>query len=43
MKDDSPFGIGGIWENWKEPASGEWIRTFAIADTNELVADIHVN
>ena len=43
MKDDSPFGIGGIWENWKEPASGEWIRTFAIitTDANELVADIH--
>jgi putative SOS response-associated peptidase YedK len=43
IKDDSPFGIGGIWENWKEPASGEWIRTFAIitTDANELVADIH--
>jgi putative SOS response-associated peptidase YedK len=43
MKDDSPFGIGGLWENWKEPASGEWIRTFAIitTDANELVADIH--
>jgi putative SOS response-associated peptidase YedK len=27
----------------KEPASGEWIRTFAIitTDANELVADIH--
>src|SRR5207247_4770608 len=24
MKDGSPFGIAGIWENWKEPASGEW-------------------
>jgi putative SOS response-associated peptidase YedK len=37
------FGIGGIWENWKEPGSGEWIRTFAIitTDANELVADIH--
>ena len=22
MKDGSPFGIGGLWENWKEPASG---------------------
>jgi hypothetical protein len=22
MKDGKPFGIGGIWENWKEPASG---------------------
>ena len=24
MKDGSPFGIAGIWENWKEPSSGEW-------------------
>jgi putative SOS response-associated peptidase YedK len=43
MKDGAPFGIAGIWENWKEPASGEWIRTFAIitTDANELVTDIH--
>jgi len=43
MKDGAPFGIAGIWENWKEPASGEWIRTFAIItmDANTLVADIH--
>jgi putative SOS response-associated peptidase YedK len=43
MKDGAPFGIAGIWENWKEPGSGEWIRTFAIitTDANELVADIH--
>ena len=43
MKDGSPFGIAGIWENWKEPKSGEWIRTFAIitTDANELVAEIH--
>jgi putative SOS response-associated peptidase YedK len=39
MKAGAPFGIAGIWENWKEPASGE----FAIitTDSNELVADIH--
>jgi putative SOS response-associated peptidase YedK len=39
----SPFGIGGLWENWKEPTSGKWIRTFAIitTDANELVAEIH--
>jgi putative SOS response-associated peptidase YedK len=38
-----PFGIAGIWENWKEPASGDWIRTSAIitTDSNELVAEIH--
>jgi putative SOS response-associated peptidase YedK len=43
MKDGAPFGIAGIWENWKEPASGEWIRTFAVitTDANEMVADIH--
>jgi putative SOS response-associated peptidase YedK len=43
MKDCRPFGLGGIWENWKDPASGEWIRTFAIitTDANELVANIH--
>jgi len=27
---DGPFGIGGLWENWKDPKSGEWIRTFTI-------------
>ena len=43
MKDGSPFGIGGLWENWKDPNSGQWIRTFAIitTDANELVAEIH--
>jgi putative SOS response-associated peptidase YedK len=43
MKDGRPFGIGGRWENWKDPTSGEWIRTFAIitTDANELVAEIH--
>ena len=43
MKDGSPLGIGGLWENWKDPNSGEWIRTCAIitTDANELVAEIH--
>ena len=43
MKDGSPFGLGGLWENWKDPTSGEWIRTFAIitTDANDLVAEIH--
>jgi putative SOS response-associated peptidase YedK len=43
MKDGSSFGIAAIWENWKEPASGEWIRTFAVLTTaaNQLVAQIH--
>jgi putative SOS response-associated peptidase YedK len=43
MRDGYPFGIGGLWENWKDPSSGEWIRTFAIitTDANKLVAEIH--
>jgi len=43
MKDGSAFGLGGLWENWKDPASGEWLRTFAVitTDANELVGEIH--
>jgi putative SOS response-associated peptidase YedK len=43
MKDGKPFGIGGLWENWKDLASGEWIRTFVVitTDANELIAQIH--
>jgi len=43
MKDGRPFGLGGLWENWKEPTSGERIRTFTIitTDANEMVAEIH--
>jgi putative SOS response-associated peptidase YedK len=42
MRDGSPFGIAGIWENWNDPA-GEWQRTFAIitVPSNELVGQIH--
>ena len=43
MRNGSPFGIGGLWENWRDPTSSEWVRTFAIitTDANELVAEIH--
>jgi putative SOS response-associated peptidase YedK len=43
MQDDSPFGIAGLWENWKDPVSGEWVRTFAVivTDANSLEAEIH--
>ena len=38
MRTGNPFGLGGIWENWKDPTSGEWLRTFAIItiDANAL-------
>jgi putative SOS response-associated peptidase YedK len=43
MQDGSPFGLAGLWENWKDPIRGEWIRTFAIVTvpSNELVDMIH--
>jgi putative SOS response-associated peptidase YedK len=43
MKDESPFGLAGLWENWKNPNTGEWERTFAIitVPSNELLAQIH--
>ena len=43
MKDRAPFGLAGLWENWKDPASGEWLRTFCIVTTraNSLVRPIH--
>jgi putative SOS response-associated peptidase YedK len=43
MKDGSPFGLAGIWENWLNPSSDDWERTFAIitVPSNELVGNIH--
>jgi putative SOS response-associated peptidase YedK len=43
MKDDSPFCLAGIWENWKSPDTDEWLRTFCIITTtaNELVGHLH--
>jgi putative SOS response-associated peptidase YedK len=26
--------LGGLWDNWKNPATGEWIRTFAVITTD---------
>jgi putative SOS response-associated peptidase YedK len=43
MKDTSPFGLAGLWENWRNPKTGEWERTFAIitVPSNGLVGQIH--
>ena len=37
------LGVAGLWENWKDPARGEWVRTFTIitVPANELVSAIH--
>jgi putative SOS response-associated peptidase YedK len=43
MKDGSSFGLAGLWENWRNPKTGEWERTFAIitVPSNILVGQIH--
>lgn len=43
MKDRSTFCVAGIWENWNNPKTGEWVRSFTMITTepNELCATIH--
>jgi putative SOS response-associated peptidase YedK len=43
MTDGSPFGVAGIWENWRNPDTSQWERTFAIVtvEANALIAQIH--
>ena len=42
-RDCQPFGVAGIWENWRDPLTGKWERTFAVVTVpaNELVGQIH--
>jgi putative SOS response-associated peptidase YedK len=43
MRDRRPFAFAGLWENWKDPATGEWLRTYTVLTTkpNEVVARLH--
>ncbi len=43
MKDNSPFFMGGIWEEWTERNTGELMKTFSLVttDANPLMAKIH--
>jgi putative SOS response-associated peptidase YedK len=43
MKDGSVFGLAGLWENWKNPKTGQWERTVAIitVTSSDLVGQIH--
>jgi putative SOS response-associated peptidase YedK len=42
-RDDGPFGVAGVWENWRNRSTDTWERTFAVitVPANELVAPIH--
>jgi putative SOS response-associated peptidase YedK len=38
-----PFALAGLWEAWRDPASGAWLRSCAIVTTeaNATVGQIH--
>jgi putative SOS response-associated peptidase YedK len=43
LDDGSPFGFAGLWTSWRDPESGESMRTCTIITTaaNSLVAPVH--
>ena len=43
IADGSLMGVAGLWEPWRDPSSGETIRSFTIITTaaNEALAPIH--
>jgi putative SOS response-associated peptidase YedK len=43
LKDQSMFAFAGLWESWKDKATGERLYTYTIVttDPNEVVADLH--
>lgn len=43
MKDGSRFALAGLWENWRNPRTAEWQRTFCIitCPANKLIVGIH--
>ena len=43
LDDGEPFGFAGLWTSWRDPASGEQLRSCTIITTtaNELVAPVH--
>jgi putative SOS response-associated peptidase YedK len=43
LKDQSMFAFAGLWESWKDKATGERLHTFTIVttDPNEVVAHLH--
>jgi putative SOS response-associated peptidase YedK len=43
LRSGQPFAFAGLWDAWKDPASGEWLQSFVILTTtaNELTGTIH--
>ncbi len=43
MNSGEPFALAGVWESWRNPETGEDIRTFCVITRppNEMMATIH--
>jgi putative SOS response-associated peptidase YedK len=41
--DGEPFGMAGLWESWKDPASGEPLETCCIVTTSPAASVAHVH
>jgi len=43
VRNDDAFSLAGLWSNWVNPQTGEFIQTFTIITTeaNDLMAKIH--
>ncbi len=43
LKDEPLFALAGLWEWWRDPASGDGVETFTIVttDANDALARIH--
>jgi len=41
--DGRPLALAGLWSNWKDPETGEWLRSCTIltGEPNSLVSGIH--
>jgi putative SOS response-associated peptidase YedK len=41
--DGAPMAFAGLWEGWKDPATGQWLRTFTILTcaANETLRPLH--
>ena len=43
LSTDLPFAFAGLWDAWRDPATGDWLQSFAIitTDANEVMAPVH--
>ena len=43
LKGGAPMGFAGLWEGWKDPATGAWVRTCTLLTcaANGLMAPLH--